>query len=153
MKPILFALVLSLGLAPLAACGGGDASESAASSGSEADAAQPTAPAEDLPVSSVDVGPIDAAMADAGKSAFETRCMTCHKLDERYIGPPLGDVAGRRDPVWIMNMILAPEQMLKSDAEVQALYAEYNVPMTNQNLTEEEARSILEYLRQHNEGA
>ena len=149
MKTILLALVLALGLFPLAACGGGDSGDTASSS----EAAEPASPAVDLPVSSVDVGPIDAAMADAGKTAFETRCMTCHKLDERYIGPALGDVAGRRKPEYIMNMILAPEKMLQSDPDVQALFAEYSVPMTNQNLTEDEARSILEYLRQHNEGA
>lgn len=136
-------LLLALGLA---ACGGSDAPDSAASP-------TPASPAVELPVSSVDVGPIDVALATQGQGIYETRCTTCHKMDSRYIGPPLGDVAERREPEWIMNMILAPEKMLQSDADAQALLAEYSVPMTNQNLSEDEARAILEYLRQVHEDA
>jgi cytochrome c5 len=135
-------LLLALGLA---ACGGSDAPDAAAPA--------PAAPTVELPVSSVDVGPIDVALATEGQGIYETRCTTCHKMDSRYIGPPLGDVAARREPEWIMNMILAPEKMLQSDADAQALLAEYSVPMTNQNLSEDEARAILEYLRQVHEGA
>jgi mono/diheme cytochrome c family protein len=138
------ALILAL---VLAACGSSDGPEPAPASSA------PAAPSVDLPVASVELGPIDPALATEGQGIFETRCMTCHKMDSRYIGPPLGDVAGRREPEWIMNMVLAPEKMLQADAEAQALLAEYSVPMTNQNLSEEEARAILEYLRQVHEGA
>lgn len=145
MKSTLFFLVVAFGLA---ACGGSDAPDSP-----DAASASAASPSIELPVASVDVGPIDAALASEGQSIFETRCTTCHKMDSRYVGPPLGEVAGQREPEWIMNMILAPEKMLQADATAQALLAEYSVPMTNQNLTEEEARAILEYLRQVHEGA
>jgi hypothetical protein len=69
-------------------------------------------------------------------------------MDERYVGPPLGGVVEERGPEYVMNMILAPEKMLQVDETAQALLAEYAVPMTNQNLSHEEARAILEYLRQ-----
>ena len=47
-----------------------------------------------------------------------------------------------------MNMILNPEQMVKEDATARKLLMEYNgAPMANQNLTEEQARQVLEYFR------
>ena len=45
-------------------------------------------------------------------------------------------------------MLLNPTEMLKDDPIANALLKEYNnVMMLNQNLTNEEARSISEYLR------
>jgi hypothetical protein len=47
-----------------------------------------------------------------------------------------------------MNMILNPDGMLKEDPIAKALLKEYNnAIMLNQNLTEEEARNVAEYLR------
>jgi hypothetical protein len=54
----------------------------------------------------------------------------------------------RRSPVWVMNMLLNPAEMLKKDPVAIALLKEYNnIMMLNQNLSNEEARSISEYLR------
>jgi hypothetical protein len=54
----------------------------------------------------------------------------------------------RRNPAWIMNMILNPEEMTLKDPIARELFIEYNsAPMANQSLTEEEARAILEYFR------
>ena len=45
-------------------------------------------------------------------------------------------------------MILNPESMLKEDKLAQDLFMEFNgQPMSNQGLTEGEARMVLEYLR------
>jgi hypothetical protein len=47
-----------------------------------------------------------------------------------------------------MNMILNPDQMVKEDPLAKKLLMEYNgSPMANQNLTEEEARAVVEYFR------
>jgi mono/diheme cytochrome c family protein len=100
------------------------------------------------PISSFEVGPIDAALAETGLAAFTTKCSACHKLDERYVGPPLGDVTSRRSPAYIMNMILNPEEMIQKHPEAKALFAQFMTPMPNQHLTEPEARAVLEYLRQ-----
>jgi hypothetical protein len=54
----------------------------------------------------------------------------------------------RRSPEWVMNMLLNPAEMLKKDPIAIALLKEYNnIMMLNQNLTNDEARSISEYLR------
>lgn len=90
---------------------------------------------------------INQQMAQEGQVVFEQYCTACHKIDERFVGPPLKEVTSRRSPEWIMNMILNPEVMVKEDPIAKQLLAEYLSPMANQNLTEEQARSILEYFR------
>ena len=50
--------------------------------------------------------------------------------------------------LWVMNMILAPDKMVKEDPIAKKLLQEFNgSPMANQNLTEDEARAVLEYFR------
>jgi mono/diheme cytochrome c family protein len=104
------------------------------------------------PIKEVKLGALEAALADKGKVTFEEKCSACHKFDERYVGPALGGVTKRRAPEWIMNMILNPQEMIMEDPIAQELLAEYFVPMTFQNVTEEEARTILEYFRHVDEG-
>jgi mono/diheme cytochrome c family protein len=99
------------------------------------------------PVTTVTLGEIDPELAEKGKATFELKCSACHKLDERYVGPALGDVLTRRTPAYVMNMILNPEGMLSEHPEAKKLLSEYMTPMANQNLTEDEARSVVEYFR------
>ena len=115
--------------------------------------------AEGVPVdlSNKGVGPIkelvfpdeiDQEMAAKGKSTFDMICTACHMADQRMIGPAMEGVYERRSPEWVMNMMLNPDGMLKEDPIAKALLAEYNnMVMNDQNLSEEEARAIAEYLR------
>jgi len=82
-----------------------------------------------------------------GAEIFRTKCSACHKLDERYVGPPLGGVTERREPEYVMNMILNTDEMVARHPEVKALLAQYYTPMPDQQLTEEDARAVLEYFR------
>ncbi|QXD16002.1 cytochrome c [Rhodocaloribacter litoris] len=104
------------------------------------------------PVTHVELGPLDEALAARGEELFRVKCSACHKLDQRYIGPPLGDVTSRRSPEFIMNMILNPTEMVQKHPVAKQLLAEYLAPMADQSLTEEEARAILEYFRKINPG-
>ncbi|RDY59644.1 c-type cytochrome [Flagellimonas nanhaiensis] len=91
---------------------------------------------------------IDTEMAARGEASFNAICVACHMIDQRMIGPALKGVYERRSPEWVMNMILNPDGMLKEDPIAKALLKEYNnAIMLNQNLTEEEARDLAEYLR------
>lgn len=96
---------------------------------------------------------LDKAMADKGKSIAETKCFSCHKAsDERLVGPGWKDVTKRRTPHWLMNFITNPDPMIDKDPEVQKQLELCLVRMPNQNLGEDEARSILEFMRK-NDGA
>lgn len=99
------------------------------------------------PIKSVTLGEIDMEMAEQGKAVFTSMCSACHKMSKRFVGPALTGVTERRSPEWIMNMILNPEEMVEKNPIAKQLLAEYLSPMANQNLTEEQARQILEYFR------
>ncbi len=101
------------------------------------------------PIKSVTLGAdIDQAMATKGGEVFKSKCTACHKIGKKFIGPAPNGIFERRSPEWIMNMILNPDEMVKKDSDAKALLMEYNgSPMANQNLTEEEARNVLEYFR------
>lgn len=102
------------------------------------------------PITSVTLAAeVDQELAATGLALFTSKgCTACHKAEEKFIGPALKDVDDRRTPEWIMNMILNPDEMVKKDPVAKALLIEFNgSPMANQNLTEEEARAVLEYFR------
>lgn len=100
--------------------------------------------------SNVEVGPLNAEMAKRGEAISGTKCLSCHKLsDERLVGPGWKDVTNRRTPHWLMNFITNPDPMIDKDPEVQAQLELCLVRMPNQNLTDNDARDILEYMRQN----
>jgi putative heme-binding domain-containing protein len=102
------------------------------------------------PISSVDLGDgIDSQLAGHGKEVFGNLCTACHKMDKKFVGPAITGVTERRSPEWIMNMILNPEEMIKKDPIAKRLLVENNMAvMANQNVSEEDARAILEYFRE-----
>ncbi len=91
---------------------------------------------------------IDNEMVERGAELFKTNCTACHKTDKRFIGPNPTGILERRSPEWIMNMILDPKLMTEEDQCAKDLLVEFNgAAMANQNMTEEQARDILEYFR------
>jgi mono/diheme cytochrome c family protein len=140
-----------LALLTFSGCGGGDAAPEGGDRASSTAAPQLTpfqlehgiGPIE----APVDLGPLDPALVAQGETLFQYNCEACHMLDERFVGPSLGDVLDRRSPAFVMNMVLNPEQMVREHPEGQRLLAEFPLVMPYQNITEEEARALVEYLR------
>ena len=147
---VICVLALSLGLL---ACGdGGGGNRAGATPEADAPADPSGLTAEQLekgigPVTNLELGPLDAELAAEGEAAYNLKCTACHKLEERFIGPPLADVTERRTPEFIMNMMLNPVEMTQKHPEAKKLLAEYIAPMADQSLSHEESRAILEYLR------
>lgn len=100
----------------------------------------------------VKLGPVDKNLVVKGEQTFTTKCSACHKIDSRLVGPPLKDVTKRRRPEWIMNMMLNPQQMTQENPTAKELFATYLVQMTFQDITQDDARAILEYFR-NNDGS
>ncbi len=90
---------------------------------------------------------INTDMAAAGEKNFNVVCIACHQAEQRGIGPAMKGIYERRSPEWVMNMILNPSEMLQKDPIAMALFEEYGSMMTANNLTQEEAREVAEYLR------
>lgn len=101
------------------------------------------------PIKSVELAPeIDQAMAATGKEVYDQMCLACHRIGKKFIGPAPNGVLERRTPEWVMNMILNPQVMVQQDPLAKDLLQEFNgSPMSNQGLTEDQARAILEYFR------
>lgn len=95
----------------------------------------------------VALGEINPALVETGKAIFDMKCTSCHHMDTRFVGPALGDVTERRSPAFIMNFMLNPSEMARQHPEGRKLLAEYLTPMPFQNVSEDDARALLEYLR------
>ena len=92
--------------------------------------------------------PLDPAMVTKGKATYELKCQSCHRLtEEKLVGPGWKDVTKRRQPLWVMNMITNVDMMLEKDPEAQKLLEQCMVRMPNQNITKDQAREVLEFMR------
>lgn len=132
----------------LAGCGKGDAAAppAAAASGSDLTPWQQEHGVGPITTPMV-LAAVDPKLAHEGEEFFGTHCASCHKADVRYVGPALGGVVGRRTPEYVMNMMLDPADMVRKHPEAKKLYQTLLVEMPNLNLTQEQARQVLEYLR------
>lgn len=99
----------------------------------------------------VDLGDgLNQAMALKGEEVSEMKCLSCHKLsDERLVGPGWAGTTTRHQPEWLMNFMTNTDEMIDKDPKVQAMLEICMVRMPNQNLSDEEARSILEFMRKN----
>ena len=101
------------------------------------------------PHENVDVSKFDPAMAAAGKKIAEVKCTSCHKpTEEKVVGPGWKGVTQRQTPEWIMNFISNPDPMIDVDPELQKQLELCLVRMPNQGLADNEAREVLEYMRE-----
>jgi len=169
MKKIIitFSLIFSLGLF-LAACGG--SGENNTSSNSPADTstaqAETSAPASantDTSTSKYDPtrgegkfhdvklsANLDSKMAEDGDKIYELKCSSCHKLTgERLVGPGWKGVTSRHNPAWILNFVTNTDDMIDKDPKAQAMLEICMVRMPNQNLSDDQAREILEFMRKN----
>jgi mono/diheme cytochrome c family protein len=151
------AVLVAAGAGWVAGCGGGGDGSGGSADGSSASAGATSAAGELTqeqmengigPITKVELGAIDPARVTRGEEIFALKCAACHKLDERYIGPALRDVTERRTPEFILNMMLNSWEMTQMHPTVKEMLATYYTPMPDQGLTEEDARALLDYLRQ-----
>lgn len=127
-----------------------------ASSGSGASSSSSGAPAYDSlrgtgKFTSVDLGAgLDKKLADAGKTIYDLKCSACHKLtSEKLVGPGWLGVTQRHQPVWIMNFVTNTDEMIDKDPKAQAMLQICMVRMPNQHLSDDDARHILEFMREN----
>lgn len=147
-KTFLAALLM---IAFLACTSKKEAEEAAKKSPTPSEAATPQPEVHGTEVKTVELtNPLNKEWVTAGKGIYETKCLACHKLtNEKLVGPGWAGVTKRRQPVWLMNMITNVDMMLATDAEAQKMLEECLVRMPNQNVTQEDARKIIEFMRQN----
>lgn len=93
---------------------------------------------------------LDVAMAKDGKLVYELKCASCHKLtEEKLVGPGWAGVSKKHAPEWLMNFITDPDPMIDLDPELQSQLEMCLVRMPNQNLSDDDARATLEFMREN----
>ena len=138
----------------LYACGGQEPSASAnnASSNNEAGANPSYDPQRgEGKFSKVEIkSAIDEKLVQGGSKVFAVKCSACHKLtDEKLVGPGWKGVTERFKPEWIMNFVTNTDAMLNKDPKAQAQLEICLVRMPNQNVTDDDARNIYEFMRKN----
>ena len=145
----LLTMALALSLIFLISCGGGEGGDQAAPKAANPGGLTDFEMENGIgPVKEkIQLAEIDPEKVKLGEEVYNLKCAPCHKLDERFIGPSQRYTADRRTPEYILNMILNPDEMTKKHPTGQKMLAEYLSPMTNMNLTMDEAKQVLDYLR------
>ncbi|MEP7278195.1 MAG: cytochrome c [Bacteroidota bacterium] len=93
---------------------------------------------------------LDAGKAEAGSKIYSVKCSACHKTtDEKLVGPGWKGVTARHSAEWIMNFATNPDVMIDKDPKAQAMLELCLVRMPNQNLSDEDARNIYEFMRKN----
>ena len=152
-KNILFSILLAV-IGLVLACNSNDKSNSTASGDNTA---APTATADANnpkgvgPHQNVQLThPLDEKMIAEGQNTYNVKCGSCHKLtNEKLVGPGWKGVTDRRTPEWIMNFVTNTEEMLEKDTAAQNMLEVCLVKMPDQNLAENDARAILEFMRKN----
>jgi mono/diheme cytochrome c family protein len=93
---------------------------------------------------------LNPTLAAAGEKVYSVKCSSCHKLtDEKLVGPGFSGVTSRHTAEWIMNFATNPDPMINKDPKVQAMLELCLVRMPNQNLADEDARNVYEFMRKN----
>jgi hypothetical protein len=156
MKKLHVLSLFTLFIIALASCGGNKNEASTdESTGTEATVTENGNPSYDPnrgegKFKNVELSPtLDKAKAEQGDKIAQVKCNSCHKTtDERLVGPGWAGITKRRTPEWIMNFITNTDVMIDKDPELQAQLELCLVRMPNQNLSDDDARNLLEYMRQ-----
>ena len=94
--------------------------------------------------------PLDENMIGKAAPIYNAKCIACHKLtDEKLVGPGWKGITDRREPEWIMNFLTNTQVMLDKDLQAQSDLVTCIVRMPNQDLTDEQARQMLEFMRKN----
>jgi mono/diheme cytochrome c family protein len=84
-----------------------------------------------------------------GQALFQAYCSACHTVGGgKRVGPDLINILDKRKPEWAVSFIRSSQKMIGSgDADAVAIFEEYNkIPMPDQPLTEQQAKSVLDYI-------
>ncbi|TVP50976.1 MAG: cytochrome C [Mongoliibacter sp.] len=95
-----------------------------------------------------DVSDAEEAIA-AGKSIFNANCRTCHRLDQKNVGPALRGVTDRHSIDWTKRFIKNSQALIASgDAEAVAIYNEYNqlAMPAHEFLSDDDLLNLLAYI-------
>ncbi|WP_315853198.1 c-type cytochrome [Mucilaginibacter robiniae] len=93
------------------------------------------------------------AQGDAakGEALYKANCTSCHKIDQRLTGPPLGStISSETDDKWLIKWIQNNQALIAAkDPKALKIYNEYNQQGMNvfTNLSDGDVTNIITYVR------
>jgi mono/diheme cytochrome c family protein len=142
----------------LVGCGGKKAeqAESNAAPGATPAVTPPAAAAPFVVPADLDQGPragespVDQSLVAQGQLLFSSKtCATCHGFGKKIQCPDLKPVAMQRTERWLEAQIMHPDVMTKQDPASIQLMKQYSLQMPNMNLTQDQAKALIEYIKKN----
>ena len=90
-----------------------------------------------------------------GEELYKASCLACHTINKgRLVGPDLSGIYEQQDQDWLIRFIRSSQKMVKEgDSRAVAIFQEYSqIPMPDNDLTDEQILSILDYIRETDSG-
>lgn len=90
-----------------------------------------------------------------GESLYKATCAACHTINGgRLVGPDLAGIHEIREQEWLLRFIRSSQKMIKEgDSLAVSLYEAYNrIPMPDNNFSDREILSIIDYIREIDSG-
>ena len=146
---LMFALLLAV-----SACGRRESETSGGQSATGATGGAAAAASPAAEAAALDQGPraaeslvVIAPLAATGQMLFDAKgCTDCHAFGENSVAPDLSGVTTRRTAAWLRRQITAPAWMAEHDPLTRALVQQYGAPMTDLEVSPDEANALLQYL-------
>jgi hypothetical protein len=89
-------------------------------------------------------------LVERGKTLFFGNCKSCHRIDQKLVGPALRYVFNVRDSIWLRKMIVNGNKLKESgDTLAMKLFKEYNEMdhFNFEGLSKEEVDGLMQYLK------
>jgi mono/diheme cytochrome c family protein len=87
-------------------------------------------------------------LAEKGEAIFQQKCAACHTIGKgKLVGPDLQGVGQRVSRDWLERFIAAPSKMFAAkDPMALKLLKEFNIPMPDLGLSNDEVAAVATYL-------
>lgn len=85
-----------------------------------------------------------------GLQLFQSNCKSCHRLDQKLVGPPLRNSFETRDSVWFAQMIVDAKGLIDSgDTLAIRLFNDFNQTQHPRfkGFDKKELAALIEYLK------
>lgn len=93
---------------------------------------------------------LNEALAVSGEKVYGVKCSGCHKTtEEKLVGPGWKHITKKYTADWILNFSTNTAEMLDKDPAAQAQLEICLVRMPNQNLSDDDALGIYEFMRKN----
>jgi cytochrome c551/c552 len=85
---------------------------------------------------------------------FKT-CAACHSIGKgRLVGPDLKGVTEKYEEAWLIKFIQSSQTMVKNgDERAVKIFEEFKIPMPDNNLSDDEVKALLEYIKNYDPNA